>query len=678
MTLDNSRCHPPVSQENPPTEAGPPETMAEAQQLAFHASQPAESQVVVAKELEIQATQVTPANKRMRLHSIAQSKGELQEVHGPSCSPTEACQDELAAVTDIPTLWGCSFHDQSSGDVSPLGQSPEEVADPQVKRMEELKQRIQLIKLELAIEHEKRQAALQKEVEQTTLLRAALQNVRAAKTALAKAQAVAKALLPSLVPCRSSTKVGLKADVKQEDPFLSSVETKSHVALTHTSHKFRAPKDPTTSMQSLKRTSEAHTSPDAIIHHDSLVHPTASGDIHYGSKCTSVHHDLEVSVSDEDGTSIPSPAALPDQGDITSSLATEVAQCHFHIAQTPASDMGYKHPTQHDIKSHPPDEVGLKSPHSSVGTVSPKDPLPADKLVRLKSMSSPHNLCIRLDADEKEECLLCMGDRLLGEKSVHEYLAVPQISQDSINQSPNNAQSPPPSRSLVIPVSHDKNVHHVDPHNPYRVPPLASKAKQSPTASPFLRTKSLLGRAVVPFLGTKSLLAMAANCMASNTCLACEVPNRYMVHCHKFYPEFLSHVDVLCDILGEYDFLQETVFDMSGYMLHEANLSSDSGYYSPPRTVPVHLDVSSGTMVPGSVLCEDTGHPEVKMPGLMLPSASTPRVSGENTANAASMSASFGQSETFIEPNSSISGNSIVIQLRKRCCLLLLNFLLKA
>ena len=59
----NSRCHPPVSQENPPTEAGPPETMAEEQQLAFPASQPAESQVVVAKELEIQATQVTPANK---------------------------------------------------------------------------------------------------------------------------------------------------------------------------------------------------------------------------------------------------------------------------------------------------------------------------------------------------------------------------------------------------------------------------------------------------------------------------------------------------------------------------------------------------------------------------------------------------------------------------------------
>ena len=441
--------------------------MTEEQQLAFPASQLAESQVVVAKELEIQATQVTPANKRMQLHSIAQSKGELQEVHGPSCCPTQANQDELAAVTDIPTLWGCSFHDQSSGDVSPSGQSPEDVADPQAKQMEELKQRIQLIKLELAIEHEKRQAAkaaLQKEVEQTTLQRAVLQNVRAAKTALAKAQAVAKALLPSLVPCRSSTKVELKADVKQEDPFLSSVETKSHVALTHTSHKFRAPKDPTSSMQSLKRTGEAHTSPDAIIHHDSLVHPTASVDVHCGSKCTSVHHDLEISVSDEDGTNIPSPAALPDQRDITSSLATEVAECHFHSAQTSASGMGYRHSTQHDIKSHPPDEVSLDSPHSSVCTISPKDPLSVDKLVRVQSLSSPHNLCPTLYTDEKVEGLSPIGDKAIGNESTHQPMLSPLVNPGLMDLSPTNAQSCissgctdqpslSSSKGLVIPVS---------------------------------------------------------------------------------------------------------------------------------------------------------------------------------------------------------------------------------
>ena len=60
--LDNPPGHPPVSQENLPTEVSLPETMAEEQQLAFPASQPTESQVVVAKELEIQAAQETPAN----------------------------------------------------------------------------------------------------------------------------------------------------------------------------------------------------------------------------------------------------------------------------------------------------------------------------------------------------------------------------------------------------------------------------------------------------------------------------------------------------------------------------------------------------------------------------------------------------------------------------------------
>ena len=209
-------------------------------------------------------------------------------------------------------------------------------------------------------------------------------------------------------------------------------------------------------------------------------------------------------------------------------------------------------------------------------------------------MNSPHNLCLRMDADEKEECLLCMGDRLLGAESIHEYMAVPLITQDSIDQSPNNAQSLSLGKGLVIPMSHDENAHHVDSHNPYRVPPPTCKAKLNPTAS-HLRTKSLLGRAVLYFLGNKSLLVMAVGCMANKTCLACDVPNKYMVHCHKFYPEFLFQVHVSCDILGESDLLLETVSDVSDYMLHEANIPSDSGYHSLHRTVPVHLDASHGT-----------------------------------------------------------------------------------
>ena len=56
--------------------------------------------------------------------------------------------------------------------------------------------------------------------------------------------------------------------------------------------------------------------------------------------------------------------------------------------------------------------------------------------------------------------------RLLGEKSVHEYMAVQLITEDSIDRCPNNAQSLSLSKGMVIPVSHDGNSYHVDPHNP--------------------------------------------------------------------------------------------------------------------------------------------------------------------------------------------------------------------
>ena len=129
-------------------------------------------------------------------------------------------------------------------------------------------------------------------------------------------------------------------------------------------------------------------------------------------------------------------------------------------------------------------------------------------------------------------------------------------------------------------MSHDENVYHVDPHNPYRVPPPTSRAKLSPTTEKLYDPVDP-GITASHFPGTKSPLAKATNSMASNTCLACAVPNRYMVHCHKFYPEFLSQVDVSCNVLGESDLLQETVSDVSEYMLLEANIPSDSGYHSP-------------------------------------------------------------------------------------------------
>ena len=110
------------------------------------------------------------------------------------------------------------------------------------------------------------------------------------------------------------------------------------------------------------------------------VHSTASGDVLHSSKNTSALRVPEISVCDEAETCIPSPTALLDQRDITSSLATEVAQCHFHSSLTLAYGVGYKHPLQHDVKSHPSDKVELDIPRLSVSSVLPKGPFSVDKV----------------------------------------------------------------------------------------------------------------------------------------------------------------------------------------------------------------------------------------------------------------------------------------------------------
>ena len=137
--LEISPGYPHVLQETwgCPIEANPHEAMAEEQPLA---SQPTESQVVKAKELarlqpelqsvqytladecnhfshvsqpyelEVQEAQLSLAPKQKQFPSTTQSEEELQAVNGPSCSPTQAHQDELAASTDIPKLQEYCFH----------------------------------------------------------------------------------------------------------------------------------------------------------------------------------------------------------------------------------------------------------------------------------------------------------------------------------------------------------------------------------------------------------------------------------------------------------------------------------------------------------------------------------------------------------------------------------------
>ena len=143
------------------------------------------------------------------------------------------------------------------------------------------------------------------------------------------------------------------------------------------------------------------------------------------------------------------------------------------------------------------------------------------------------------------------------------------------------------------------------------------------------------------------------------------------------------------DVLRESDLFHETVSDVSEYLLHEANNPIDSGYHSPKPMVPANPDASSnpvsmvsvstnkvpcpfpkgGTLVdlPGNknevlspVLCKDTGCPDVKFPGQVLPLVSTPRVSSDNLTNAGSICASLWKLETFAKSNYSTPCNCIM------------------
>ena len=233
---------------------------------------------------------------------------------------------------------------------------------------------------------------------------------------------------------------------------------------------------------------------------------------------------------------------------------------------------------------------------------------------------------------------------------------------------------------------HDDNAYHVVPCNPYLVPPIPSKDKLS------LSTKKLYGCDPVPPDLTASHLCqdnpLLAGPVAKKTCRACAVPNRYFIHCHELLHKFLSQIDMSVDVLRESDLLQETVSDVSEYMLHEANNPIDSGYHSPQPMVPTEMHLATQfpwfqfllikflvlsqkvepwvdllcnkneILSPG--LCKDTGCSDVKFPGQVLPLASTPRVSRENLTNAGGICTSLGKLETFGKPNYSIPCNCIM------------------
>ena len=449
---------------------------------------------------------------------------------------------------------------------------------------------------------------------------------------------------------------------------------------------------------SLKRASKVPNSPD-VCHQDSPVPAIASEDVYHASKCTPTLSDSDLGVSDEVETCITSPLASLDLNDVTT-YSSEVSEALSHVKSALSHAYAVlEHSLTCDIKLHSPDKSPFNSPPLSVTSASPKSPF--DKVAPVQCGSSTHNLCPTLYSGKKEKHLNCSGDKALGDENTHQPMVSPPVLQGSIDHSPNHAQSLVSSghayrpsllssKGMSLPVSHDENAHHVVPCNPCLMAPTASKDKLNHS------TKKLYGCDPVPpdltashLFQDKSLLAKRTGPFAKKTCRACAVPNRYFIHCHELLPKFLSQIDMSADVLRESDLFQETVSDVSKYMLHEANNPIDSGYHSPEQMVPANPDVSSnpvsmvpvstnkvpcpfpkgGTLVdiPGNknevlspVLCKDMGCPDVKFPGQMLPLAPTPRVSSENLTSAYSIFAPLGNFETFAKPNYSTPCNCIV------------------
>ena len=374
-------------------------------------------------------------------------------------------------------------------------------------------------------------------------------------------------------------------------------------------------------------------------------------------------------VSDEVETCIASSVVSPDLNDVTTySLGVSEALSHVESALSHAYAV-LEHSLTCGIKLHPPDKSHFNSPPLSVTSASPKSPF--DKMAPVQCGSSTHNLCPILHTGKKEKHLNCSGNKALGDENTHQPMVSLPVLQGSIDHSPNHAQSLASSghayrpsllssKGLSLPVSHNENAHHVVPCNPCLVAPSASKDKLNPS------TKKLYDCDPVPpdltasyLCRDKPPLTKATGPIGKKTCRACAAPNRYFIHCHELLPKFLSQIDISSDVLGESDLLQEIVSDVPDYLLHEANNPIDSGYHSPKPMVPANQDASSnpvsmvpvsankvpcpfpksGTLVdlPGNknevlspVLCKDTGCPDVKFPGQVLPLASTPRVSSEN------------------------------------------------
>ena len=190
------------------------------------------NQVSQTYELEMKAALPPLAHKQKQFSSTTNSKVELQTVNGPSCTPTPAYQDELAASNDIPRVQEYSFYSPSLSNISPA-QSDVSYINP------------------------------------GSLPYLSVDCIPACRDTQIPDGILQRQVLPRLKP----------------KPWLSKKDVPPWPDVSRPQPKPRL---------SLKRTSKVHTSLDAINHQDSLVASTASGDVYCGSKCTPTLSDSQL------------------------------------------------------------------------------------------------------------------------------------------------------------------------------------------------------------------------------------------------------------------------------------------------------------------------------------------------------------------------------------------------
>ena len=300
-------------------------------------------------KLKIQTAQLSLAHMQKQFPSIALSEEELQAVNGPSCTPTLAYQDELAAGNDIPRVQVYSFHSQSLSDIS-LAQANVSYINP------------------------------------GSLPYPSVDCIPACRDAPVPDGILQRQVLPRPKPKPWLSK-------KDVPPWPDVPKLQKDVSPSN------VPRPQPKPRLSLKRNSNVHTKPDAIHHKDLLVHSTPIGDVFCGYKCTPTLSDSNLGVSDEVETCIPGPVASPDLNDVAT-CSSEVGEALSHVKSALSHAYAvHEHSLTCDIKLHPPNKSHLNSPPLSVTYASPKSPF--DKVAPVQHGSSTHNLCPTLYTGKK-------------------------------------------------------------------------------------------------------------------------------------------------------------------------------------------------------------------------------------------------------------------------------------